>query len=225
MPGPLRTIFFDVGHTLLFPNRQIIDAPLHERGAFPSRQQLQSVERRTKKEFDTLQQEGRADHGFWHLFYTHLLDELSLPDDALRQALVQAIRNSANWGGIRSGTRETLQRIGKRYRMGVISNADGKIAALLEQNQIADCFLTITDSGVVGYEKPHGAIFEAALGEMRAAAGESLYVGDVYSVDYLGATAAGMRAILFDVAGAYRDTGVPRVESLEELEETLERWQ
>ena len=35
---------------------------------------------------------------------------------------------------------------------------------------------------------------------MNAAPEESLYVGDVYSVDYLGATGAGMKAILMDVA-------------------------
>ena len=49
----------------------------------------------------------------------------------------------------------------------------------------------------------------------------SLYVGDVYSVDYLGATGAGMQALLMDVPGAYRDNGVPRVESLEELQVAL----
>ncbi len=50
---------------------------------------------------------------------------------------------------------------------------------------------------------------------------ESLYVGDVYSVDYLGATRAGLQAILFDVAGAYSNNGLKRVESLEELERIL----
>jgi putative hydrolase of the HAD superfamily len=221
MPCKPKAVFFDVGNTLLFPNRQIIHAPLHERKVVPSQQQLHSVERRAKKEFDALQQSGTADHGFWYLFYTHLLEELGIPDDALRDTLVTATRNSANWGEMRPGTREALQRIGQRYRIGVISNADGKIAALLEQKKIADCFLTITDSGLIGYEKPHPAIFEAALREMKAAPGESLYVGDVYSVDYLGATGIGMEAILFDVSGAYRETGLPRVESLGELEEKL----
>ena len=61
------------------------------------------------------------------------------------------------------------------------------------------------------------SIFETALKSMKAPANESLYVGDVYSVDYLGATRAGMQAVLFDVAGAYRDKGLPRVESMEEL--------
>jgi len=86
---------------------------------------------------------------------------------------------------------------------------------------IADCFDSITDSGVVGYEKPNPAIFHAALKSMGVDANRSLYVGDFYSVDYLGATRAGMKAILFDVSGAYRGRDLPRVESLEQLETTL----
>ena len=42
---------------------------------------------------------------------------------------------------------------------------------------------------------------------MKAEPAESLYVGDVYSVDYVGARNAGMEAVLFDVAGAYRERG------------------
>jgi len=135
--------------------------------------------------------------------------------------MVDATRVSANWCDIRPGTRETLQRLGRRFPLAVISNADGKIADVLSRCGIADCFLTITDSGLVGREKPHPEIFQAALRTMNAAPEHSLYVGDVYSVDYLGATAAGMQAVLFDVAGAYRDSGLPRVESLEELEAML----
>ena len=73
----------------------------------------------------------------------------------------------------------------------------------------------------MGREKPHPVIFETALASMRARAEESLYVGDVYSVDYRGATGAGMSAVLFDVCGAYREKGLPRVESLAELVEWL----
>jgi putative hydrolase of the HAD superfamily len=103
----------------------------------------------------------------------------------------------------------------------VISNADGKIDALLAANGIADCFRTITDSGLVGFEKPHPAIFAAALKQMKALPEHCLYVGDVYSVDYVGATQAGMQATMFDVAGAYRNHGLRRVQSLRELEGML----
>jgi putative hydrolase of the HAD superfamily len=162
-----------------------------------------------------------VDHGFWYMFYSQLFEELGLQQDGLRETLVAATRVSSNWGAIRPGTREILQRIAKQYRLGVISNSDGKIAALLERYGIADCFLNITDSGLVGHEKPHPAIFQAALRTMEVAPEDSLYVGDMYSVDYLGATGVGMQAMLFDVCGAYRQRNLPRVESLEELEGNL----
>ncbi|MBZ5572037.1 MAG: HAD family hydrolase [Acidobacteriia bacterium] len=218
----LKTIFFDVGNTLLFPDRTQILALLHKRNLTPSLEQWHAVERLTKPKFDDIVQHGGpVDHGFWYMFYSRLLEQLGLEDSTLRDSLMKATQISANWCEIRPGTRELLQRLGKRYRLAVISNADGKIADVLGRCRIADCFASITDSGLVGYEKPHPAIFEAALRAMNAKPEESLYVGDVYSVDYLGATQARMQAMLFDVAGAYRESGVTRVESLEELEERL----
>lgn len=214
-------IFFDVGNTLLFPNRDLILIPLRDRGISPTIEQWHAIERKTKKEFDSQMRTGTVDHGFWHLFYTHLLSELGIRDDNLRDQLTEATRISANWCVIPHGTREILDRMAKRYKIGVISNADGKIADVLATCGIADCFRSITDSGLVGYEKPHPAIFEVALRELETRPEESLYVGDGYSVDYLGAINAGMQAVLLDVSGAYRDTNHTRVESLQELEQTV----
>jgi len=141
----------------------------------------------------------------------------------VRDTLVENTQNSANWDQILPGTREALERIRQEYTIAVISNADGRIDAVLRSCGIEDCFASVTDSGKVGHEKPHAAIFNAALREMKAEAAESLYVGDVYSVDYVGARNAGMQALLFDVAGAYRDRDFPRVESLVVLESLLHK--
>jgi HAD superfamily hydrolase (TIGR01509 family) len=222
MRAPLKAIFFDVGNTLLFPDRHHILAPLHQRKLSSSLDHWHAIARKTKREFDNiLEHDGKADHSFWYLFYSHLLADLEVRDDALRDTLVSATRVSANWCDILPGTRESLLRLGQRYPLAVISNADGKIADVLESCGIADCFRTITDSGLVGYEKPHPAIFETALRDIGVAPEQSLYVGDMYSVDYVGATRAGMQAILFDVPGAYRGSGLHRVESLEELEQKI----
>jgi HAD superfamily hydrolase (TIGR01509 family) len=214
-------VFFDVGNTLLFPNWARILAPLTERGIVPSHEQLRTIERRTKNEFDQMQATGKPDRGFWYLFYSHLLELLELNDADLPGALTDSTRSSSNWDRCRPGTREVLDQIGGQYRIGVISNADGHIVRVLEQCGISDCFLSITDSGVVGHEKPDPAIFAAALEAMNIRPERALYVGDVYSVDYLGARNAGMNAILFDVAGAYGATDLPRVESLQELQQRL----
>ena len=222
MNSKIKFIFFDVGNTLLFLNRERIHAPLAARGFTPDAERLRDLECRTKNRFDgMLTENGSTDHGFWWMFYTRLLDEIGLQDDAIRDQLVASVQNSANWDKIRPGTAEQLREIGEHYRIAVISNADGGIEDVLQRCGIADCFRTITDSGLVGYEKPHPEIFRRALKSMNATPEESLYVGDVYSVDYLGATGAGMKAILMDVPGAYRDKRVPRVESLVELQTVL----
>jgi putative hydrolase of the HAD superfamily len=167
--------------------------------------------------------EGRVDRGFWWTFHTYLLQQLNSEDEAVRDTLVENTQNSANWDQILPGTRDALERLRQQYAIAVISNADGKIDAVLQRCGIVDCFASITDSGKVGHEKPHPAIFEAALREMKADPAQSLYVGDVYSVDYVGAKRAGMQAVLFDVAGAYRDLEFPRVESLTGLEQWLKQ--
>jgi len=217
-----RFIFFDVGNTLLFPNRARMLAPLAA-DRHPTLERWQALERLTKQEFDAGMMGGKVDHGFWWTFHTHLLEELDALDDGVRDALVENTQKSANWDQILPGTREALERIRQDYAIAVISNADGRIDAVLQRCGIADCFQSITDSGIVGHEKPHPAIFAAALLDMKAEAAESLYVGDVYSVDYVGARQAGMQAVLLDVAGAYREKGYPRVESLAELEGWLEK--
>jgi HAD superfamily hydrolase (TIGR01549 family) len=222
MGGALSFVFFDVGNTLLFANRPRILAPLYQKNIVPSDDLLRGLESEVKHKFDNIVEHGgKADHSFWDMFYTRLLESLKLSDEELRQRLIAQTRTSANWDCVRPGTQEALARIRGKYKTAVISNADGKIAEVLTRCGIADGFLSITDSGLVGHEKPDPVIFEAALQSVGARPEQSLYVGDVYSIDYRGATGAGMQAVLFDVPGAYRDKGLPRVESLAELVERI----
>jgi len=217
-----RYIFFDVGNTLLFPNRDRIFEPLSP-SLRPTLEQWQVVERQTKCQVDSGTLDGNPDRGFWQSFHGRLLAGRGVQLDEVREQIVRNTRQSANWDQILAGTREALERIGRQYRLAVISNADGRIHEVLARCGIADCFETITDSGLVGHEKPHPAVFAAALESMGATAGESLYVGDVYSVDYVGATNAGMDAVLMDVSRSYVGRDLARVESLTELESWLER--
>lgn len=215
-------IFFDVGNTLLFPNRPRILSPLPPE-KHPSLSGWQALERRTKTEFDQTLLGGKVDHGFWWSFYTNLLQELDCQDSGTRDQLVHNTQQSANWDQVLPGTRDSLGRIRQKYPTAVISNSDGKINLVLERCGICDCFASITDSGNVGHEKPHPAIFAAALEQMQATPSDSLYVGDLYSVDYVGARNMGMEAVIFDVSGAYRERHLPRVESLAELESWLQK--
>jgi len=166
-----RVIFFDVGNTLLFPNRAKMLAPIPSH-RHPTIEQWQALERKTKNEFDQGMQSGRVDHGFWWTFHTYLLAELG-EDASLRSALIENTQNSANWDQILPGTREALDRIRQNFRIAVISNADGGIERVLSRCGIAACFESITDSGIVGVEKPRPEIFAAALKAMQARADET----------------------------------------------------
>src|SRR5438477_12231800 len=111
MPHTAKAIFFDVGNTLLFPDRERIYAPLYQHNIVPNPELLRSIECRTKAAFDALLEQTReVDHGFWYMFYYHLFEPLGLQHDGLRDSLVATTRDSANWGAISSGTRETHQR-------------------------------------------------------------------------------------------------------------------
>ena len=216
-----RFVFFDVGNTLLFADHSRTLAPLLEAGFQPQAGQLYAAERAAKRRMD-ISIESRlpgqpVDGDYWSIYYSLLLDALQAPA-SLIPSLVAATRRSSNWNQLRPGTKETLQAIRESgRRLGVISNSDGHIEDLVRSVGLGECFDSFTDSALVGSEKPDAGIFQHALASLGAPAGESIYLGDVYSVDYLGAKRVGMGAVLMDVAGAYSDAGFPRVESLEEF--------
>jgi HAD superfamily hydrolase (TIGR01549 family) len=103
---------------------------------------------------------------------------------------------------VEPGTGEALEALlDAGYRLGVISNADGRVEALLQAVGLRDHLEFVVDSAVLGIEKPDPRIFQEGLRLLSLPAEESLYVGDLYPVDVLGAEAVGMQAILLDPAG------------------------
>jgi putative hydrolase of the HAD superfamily len=84
---------------------------------------------------------------------------------------------------------------------GVISNSNGSVRAILEETGLAAHLDFIIDSSLVGVEKPDPRIFHLGLREAGVAAAEAVYIGDLYSVDVLGARAAGLDGILLDPGG------------------------
>jgi putative hydrolase of the HAD superfamily len=122
--------------------------------------------------------------------------------DEVRAVLVQVHAERHLWSSVAPGTRAALDRLrGARFRLGIVSNSDGRVEAALEAADIRDCFEVIVDSALVGVEKPEPAIFHAALDALGVSPADALYVGDLYEVDIVGARAAGMDAILLSAGG------------------------
>lgn len=222
---PIRNIFFDIGFTLLFQNTAITLAPLSRAGFRPTQRQLYSAEKFAKTRLDEAHAkpgQGRgSDFDFWGNYHWHLMQNFGLNDDLIFGELILLSRKSANWTVLAGGIPALLENLRSKYKLGVISNADGKLSQSLEFLGLKKYFSSVTDSGVVGYEKPNAAIFQAALMSLDAAARESLYVGDIYSLDYKGAENAGMHALLMDVAGVYAGQSAARIASFAQFDEAL----
>jgi putative hydrolase of the HAD superfamily len=99
----------------------------------------------------------------------------------------------------------------------VVSNADGRAAAVLRAAGLADGVDAIVDSHLEGVEKPDAEIFRRALTRIDAPAARSVFVGDIVSIDVVGARNAGLRPILIDTAAAYPDVAIERIERLADL--------
>jgi len=101
--------------------------------------------------------------------------------------------------------------------LGVVSNSDGRITSVLERCGITHFFQVIVDSHDVGVEKPDPRIFDFALTKAQARPEQTLYVGDIYSVDVIGAERAGIHPILIDGVGCYATAACKRIRHLRSL--------
>jgi HAD superfamily hydrolase (TIGR01509 family) len=215
-------LFFDAGNTLLFPDTERTLASLLARGLRPTEDQLRTAERAVREFRHHHTGPSNPNHSYWNVYFDQLFSTLGLaPDPALQQQLIASSHRSTNWRRILPDTRDSLLGLKQQYRLAVISNSDGGIQEAISAAGIADCFECIIDSAHVGVEKPDPAIFRAALEIMQVQPEESIYIGDVYAIDVLGARSVGMRAILIDPFGVCPNEDCPRISSLSELPELL----
>ena len=96
------------------------------------------------------------------------------------------------------GILETLRSRG--IPLGVISNWDSRLPALLRSLDLDGYFDCVIMSAAAGFEKPHPGIFRQALDALGVEPGRAVHIGDRLEEDYTGARTAGLRALLVDRA-------------------------
>jgi HAD superfamily hydrolase (TIGR01509 family) len=84
-----------------------------------------------------------------------------------------------------------------RCRLGVLSNylLSAPIHDVLARDGIHACFEKVVVSQEVGFAKPHPRCFEAILDAMEPRSADTVYVGDDFNADVLGATRAGLSCV------------------------------
>jgi putative hydrolase of the HAD superfamily len=217
---PLRAVFFDVGETLVYPHpspSELMAATCREMGFEVSAAEIVEAEvavaplllerQRNATELYSISEENSR--RFWTWFYGRLLDHLKAPD-ALREDLAERFHrcfNTVETWHLYPGAIEALEALQSRRKaglqLGVISNWEGWLEALLAHLAIDRYFDFTVISATVRIEKPDPAIFRAALDRAGVQAAEALHIGDSVPADVIGAYNVGIIPVLIDRRGRY----------------------
>ena len=206
---PLRAIFFDaagtlfhlpkgVGYHYAIAGRDVglnLDAKAVDRAFAAAWKQMPRRETtRAPREDD--------DKGWWRDLVDRVMDQVApntheLDRDAFFEAAYGHFAEAGVWE-LFPDVLEALEALSPRYKLGVISNFDGRLRMILEQLGISKFFNPIVISSEVGADKPDPFIFERACQLAGVAANESLHIGDDRAGDWEGAAAAGLRVVKLD---------------------------
>jgi putative hydrolase of the HAD superfamily len=98
------------------------------------------------------------------------------------------------------GVTSLLADLSARFRLVLVTNTHHAdvVRTHLKAMDAVQYFTAVVTSVEHGKRKPARCIFEYALERTRGKPESSVYVGDSYSADYLGAVGAGMRCLLID---------------------------
>jgi HAD superfamily hydrolase (TIGR01549 family) len=223
----IETVFLDAGGVLVNPNWERVSATLARHGVTVSAAALEAAEPHAKKHLDTgpaIQATNDTTRGW--LYFNLVLERagiaLSEATDAALRELHEYHAKFNLWESVPEGVPEALDRLrAAGWRLVVVSNANGTLAAQLARLRLADKFDVLIDSAVEGVEKPDPLIFERALARCGGRAETTVHAGDFYHIDVVGARAAGLRAFLVDCANLYVGHDVTRVASLAALADHL----
>ena len=201
---PIRALVFDAGHTLLEMDYARLTAYLVSRGHDLGEAAVTGAERRARIRLD-VEREAQAtrERTGEGRYVRYLVDYLGIEDDAERTAIAEWRRGfNVPIGLCHQADGEAAKAL-QRARdagliVGVISNSNGSVQRALEEAGLAAHLQFVIDSSVVGIAKPDPRIFELGVRAAGTTPEQTVYVGDSYFVDVVGAQRAGLGAVLFD---------------------------
>jgi len=217
-----RAVLFDAGNTLVYADPARMAQIFTEAGWPADATRVAAAEMSARRRLHEAIGNGSVgtEPEVWREYFGVLLAGSGVPEEG-RSDVGRRIRevhaSDHLWTHVAAGTMEVLGELSARgYRLAVISNADGRMEALLDRVGLRDHFEFVLDSEVVGVEKPDPGIFLEACRLLGMSPGACVYVGDLYPVDYVGARAAGLEAVLLDPLRLYEGRA-RRVDALGEL--------
>ena len=164
------------------------------------------------------------ERGFWVNYNQVLLDAMGVEDYGDRAHRIQdCFEDYRPVDVLFPETPEVLRSLKEEgYVLGLVSNRDSDLGPLVNQYGIAEYFTFTLSGGQAKSFKPDARIFRLAL-EMAGhpLVSQTLYVGDNYYADALGAQSVGIEALLIDPRDIFKDLYDKRVKQLNEVLEFI----
>lgn len=227
-PARVETVLLDAGGVLLDLDYAYVGRLLEARRLEIAAEDLSRAEAIARTEVNRHVRDGGRTSEAWRDYFRVLFGRVGVPGeyhDEIIDALWEAHQRFGLWTVPIPGAVETVTALrGKGFRVGVVSNAEGRVARDLDAAGFAGLLDAVVDSHVVGIEKPDPRIFAIALETLEASAGTSVYVGDVPAVDVAGARAAGIFPVLLDRHDLYPGIDAPRLSRIEDLTRWVEEF-
>lgn len=219
----ITTVLFDAGGTLVHLDYFFLYKELRQVGISLTRRAIRQAEYASRAEIDRRMcgLVADTDETRRQPYFAALLNQLGVDAAAASRVIERfdAAHAQANlWRVMLPSTPRILRELRDRgLTLGVVSNADGRIATILRQCGIEQFFHVVIDSHLVGVEKPDPRIFHLALEQAQARPAQAIFVGDIYGIDVLGAERAGIRPLLLDALGCYEGVHCEKIRHLSEL--------
>lgn len=225
LPESIKTVLLDAGGVLLDLDYGYLRRLIEARRGDVTVDDLARYEAMARHEIHRQVSEGGRVSEVWRDYFHIILSKVGVPlddRDEIVDSLWEAHRRFGLWTVAIEGGPETVAELKSRgFRIGVVSNAEGRVEQDLEAAGYRGMLETVVDSHVVGVEKPDPEIFRIAMERMKVAPESAVYVGDLPSVDVAGALAAGVAPILLDRHGLFEDSPARRICAITELLDLL----
>jgi len=223
------TVLFDVGNTLHHLDHAYIADAISRRATAVTAGEVAVAEYAAKAAVDARFQARDAgdDAGRRLGYFETILDAVRVAPE-LWANIVADLRaedqRECLWRVMHATTPDVLRALRERgFTLGIVSNADGRVASTLAAKGTAEYFTAVIDSHIVGVEKPEARIFEIALERCNASPEDTIFIGDIYEIDIRGARNAGLTPLLLDPLGGYPSVDCRRIAALDELLDLLRR--
>jgi putative hydrolase of the HAD superfamily len=217
----VETVLLDAGGVLLDLDYAFLRRLVESRHAETTLELLSQAEAKARSYVDRRVREGGRSDEAWRDYFRTLLGHVWVPPelhDGIIDTLWEAHQRVGLWTVPIEGAVDAVRALkAAGYRLGVVSNAEGRVAVDLASAGYDGLFDTVVDSQLVGVQKPDPAIFRIALERLGASAESCVYLGDVPSIDVAGARSAGISAVLLDRHDFYGDVDVPRLRAIVEF--------